>query len=186
MDPGLLIAICWILFLLYWGVSAISVKPAAERQSWAGILANRLPIMVGAVLLFVPWADPFRSPITSHVSALKWLGSALVVLGLLGAVWSRKILAGNWSANVQFKEGHKLVERGPYLFVRHPIYTSILLMVLGTACSANRLIALAGLPFFFMGFFIKLKQEERLPLRHFPEEYAAYKSRTKMLLPLIF
>jgi protein-S-isoprenylcysteine O-methyltransferase Ste14 len=47
-------------------------------------------------------------------------------------------------------------------------------------------VALAGFPFFFMGFFIKLKQEERLMLRHFPHDYAAYKSRTKMLVPGAF
>jgi protein-S-isoprenylcysteine O-methyltransferase Ste14 len=186
MEPALLIAACWILYLLYWAISARSAKPAAERQRWAGMLANRLPLMVGAILLFVPWADPFRAPITSQSVAMKWLGAAMVFLGLFGAIWSRRILADNWSANVEFKEGHKLVERGPYRFARHPIYTSILLMILGTAFSSNRLVALAAFPFFFIGFFIKLKQEERLMLRHFPDEYAAYKSRTKMLVPLVF
>jgi protein-S-isoprenylcysteine O-methyltransferase Ste14 len=78
------------------------------------------------------------------------------------------------------------VERGPYRFVRHPIYTSHLLMGLGTAIASGLLVAFAGLVFFFIGFWIKLKQEEGLLLRHFPDEYPAYKARVKALVPFVF
>jgi protein-S-isoprenylcysteine O-methyltransferase Ste14 len=186
MRPEDLIAACWILFLVFWIIRARSIKPAAERQSWSGKLANRLPIGLGAILMFVANADPFGAAIRPHAVAMKWLGTVIAILGLSGAVWSRNILADNWSNNVEFKQGHQLVERGPYRLVRHPIYTSILLMCIGTAFAYNRVVGLASLLFFFIGFLIKLKQEERLLLRHFPDEYPAYKARTKMLVPFVF
>jgi protein-S-isoprenylcysteine O-methyltransferase Ste14 len=58
-------------------------------------------------------------------------------------------------------------------------------MCFGTALAFNRLAALASLLFFFIGFLIKLKQEERLLARHFPDEYPAYKARTRMLVPFV-
>jgi protein-S-isoprenylcysteine O-methyltransferase Ste14 len=70
--------------------------------------------------------------------------------------------------------------------VRHPIYTSHLLMGLGTAVASGLLPAFVGFLLFFIGFWIKLKQEEDLLLSHFPEEYPAYKARVKALLPFVF
>jgi protein-S-isoprenylcysteine O-methyltransferase Ste14 len=185
MGPGHIIAVCWIIFWLYWLISARWIKPVAERQSWAGKLAHRLPVSLGAISMFVPKAEPFGTAIIENAANAKWLGAAIAILGLLAAIWSRKVLADNWSNNVEFRQGHKLVERGPYRFIRHPIYSSILLMLFGTDLTINRLVGLASLLLFFIGFFIKLKQEERLLLRHFPEEYPGYKARTKMLVPFV-
>lgn len=94
------------------------------------------------------------------------------------------MLGRNWSSNVTFKQGHELVERGPYRWVRHPIYSSILVMLLGTGLMRDRVASLVALLFFFGGFWIKLRQEERLLMKHFPE-YVSYKSRVKALLPFL-
>jgi protein-S-isoprenylcysteine O-methyltransferase Ste14 len=87
---------------------------------------------------------------------------------------------------VIFKQGHELITTGPYRFVRHPIYTSILALLLGTAIAAGRLASLLAMLFFFAGFWIKLKQEETLMVGHFPEEYPAYQARVKALAPFVF
>jgi protein-S-isoprenylcysteine O-methyltransferase Ste14 len=186
MMPGRLIAACWIIFIFYWMISAQSIKPAAERQSRTRMLAHRMPVWPGAILLFVPGENFSGMVVIPHTVTTELPGDAICVLGLVAAIWSRKTLADNWSSNVEFKQGHKLVERGPYHFVRHPIYTSLLLMCLGTAIVSSRLAALASLLLFFIGFWIKLKQEERLLLRHFPDEYPAYKARVKALVPFVF
>jgi protein-S-isoprenylcysteine O-methyltransferase Ste14 len=186
MAPGQLVTACWILYLFYYLISARSIKPAAERQSWTSMLAHKLPIGLGAILLFVPGVDPLGTVVIPHAAATESLGVAICVLGTFAAIWSRKTLADNWSSNVEFKQGHKLVERGPYRLVRHPIYTSLLLMCLGTAIVSRRLAALASLLFVFTGFWMKLKQEERLLLRHFPDEYPACKVRVMALVPSVF
>ena len=185
MLPGLLIIACWVLLVLYWNISARSTKPAAERQSWAGRLA-RVPVWLGYILLGVAGAHPFGMVVVPHTVIAQYLGVAICALGLLAAIWSRRTLGDDWSRDVEIKQGHELVERGPYRLVRHPIYTSHLLMGLGTAIVSGMLVAFVGLLFFFIGFWIKLKQEENLLLRRFPDEYPAYKARVKALVPFVF
>jgi protein-S-isoprenylcysteine O-methyltransferase Ste14 len=75
--------------------------------------------------------------------------------------------------------------KGLYRIVRHPIYTSILLMCLGSAITAGRLGSWLGLVIVLAGFWIKLRQEEVLMTQHFPVEYPAYKTRVKALIPFI-
>ena len=105
------------------------------------------------------------------------------MLGLLVTLWARWTLAGNWSSDVTFKQGHELIRRGPYRFVRHPIYTGLLMMCLGTAIEIGHS-RLAGL-LVAAAFWIKLKQEERLLLRHFPDEYPAYQKQVKAIVPFL-
>jgi protein-S-isoprenylcysteine O-methyltransferase Ste14 len=185
MLPGLSILACWVLLIVYWNISARSIKPAAEQQSWAGRLA-RLPIWLGYILLIAAWVPPFanREPSRNHIA--QDVGVAICAIGVLLAIWSRKTLGEDWSRDVELKQGHKLVDRGPYKFVRHPIYTSHLFMGLGTAVASGSLIGFVGLLFFFIGFWIKLRQEETLLLRFFPDEYPAYQARVKKLLPFLF
>ena len=183
---GHLIVACWIIFMLYWFVSARSVKATVERQSLASELAYRLPILAGWLLLVLDrLPGPLDQAVLPHRAVIKLSGVAICVLGLLVAVWARKTLADNWSSTVVFKQNHELVERGPYRFARHPIYTGILLMFLGTVIAANRAAGFAALVFCFVGFWIKLKQEEKLMLRHFSNEYPAYQARVKALVPYV-
>src|SRR5262249_25044393 len=103
---------------------------------------------------------------------------------LMIAVWARVVLAGNWSARVTLKENHELIRRGPYRVVRHPIYSGLLVMILGTALLAGRMSGFVALLVCFCGFWIKLRQEEALLTRCLPG-YSEYKARTKALVPFI-
>ncbi len=187
MSARHIISTCWIVFFLYWLISAWWVKAPAKRQSWIKNMANRVPIALGYyLLLFNDVREPLPRVLKSGTAFTRLLGAVICIFGLIGAIWSRNTLAGNWSSDVQFKQGHELVARGPYRLVRHPIYTSLLLMSLGTAIAANRLGAIAGLFCVFAGVWIKLRQEEKLLMQHFPEEYPAYKARVKALVPFVF
>jgi protein-S-isoprenylcysteine O-methyltransferase Ste14 len=185
MLPRHLIGLCWIAFLLYWIISARAVKQTAIRQNWRGILAHRIPIWVGAIFLFFPKTDPFGIALFPHNNISALMGVSICLMGLWGAIWSRRTLADNWSVNVELKNDHRLVKGGPYRYVRHPIYTSILLMCLGTAVSTGSLAAFIGVSFFFTGFWIKLNQEEKLLQGHFSDEYPAYKNQVKALIPFV-
>ena len=180
-----LISICWFVFLFYWIANARFVKSAAEVQSVGSRLANRIPVWIGIVLLFFVGRHRFGVAAAHHTPVTGPLGGAITVLGLGAAIWARRTLADNWSGNVVFKKDHKLIEQGPYRYVRHPIYTGILLMCVGTAIESGRPAAYGGVLFFLVGFWIKLRQEEKLMLRHFPQEYAAYKARVKALVPFV-
>lgn len=186
MEPAPIIKFSWLALLVVWAIAAFTQRAAAEHAPWAQQLAHKLPVSLGAWILFVPRVfRPWDVSLTLPQPETAWIGAALCLLGLAGAVWSRWTLAGNWSSNVAFKQGHELIERGPYRFVRHPIYTSLLVMALGTAFAQARVGAFIGLLLIFIGFWIKLGQEERLLTRHFPDQYPAYKSRVKALISFV-
>jgi len=185
MIPQLTIAAFWVVLVVYWSISAGSIKPAAERQDWRERLA-RLPVWLGYISLVVAAAYPLGPLLIAHTSLAEALGVILCALGLIAAIWARKTLGKEWSQDVELKQGHTLVVRGPYRFVRHPIYTCHLLMALGTAIACGRIAGFAGCLLFLVGFRIKLGQEEELLTRHFPEEYPAYNRRVKALVPFLF
>jgi protein-S-isoprenylcysteine O-methyltransferase Ste14 len=185
-PAGDIISACWLIFVLVWLVSAAFVKPTAERTRWSLRLAAVVAPLLGALLLF--WKKPpgvMGILLLAHTAAARWLGVVLAVGGLAVCLWARFTLAGNWSGMITFKEGHELVVRGPYGYVRHPIYTGILLLVLGTAASAGRLSGFVAFLVMLAGFWFKLKQEEALLCRHFPDSYPAYRARVKALVPFV-
>ena len=185
MAAGILILACWVSLAVYWNISARSVKSAAEPQNFAARLA-RMPVWLGFVLFIVAGVHPFGPVVMRRTVFSDSAAVAICVLGMFVAIWSRKALGAEWSRDVELKQGHKLVEHGPYRFMRHPIYTGHLLMGLGTAIASGRLVAFAGLASFLAGFWIKLNQEERLLMRSFPDEYPAYQARVKALIPYLF
>ncbi len=185
---------CWVVFCLYWLISARSVKATRETKGWLAGNWHGIWLLIGGLFLSSP---PFLAHLGVPLSFLTILliprsivvyGVIIVltVTGLVVAIVARRTLAENWSRAVAFKEDHELITSGLYNYVRHPIYTGILLMILGTALFVGT--ASAGIGFLIMlvaiGF--KLRAEEELLSEHFPREYPRYKSRTKALIPYVF
>ena len=177
---------CWAVFVLYWLISAPWTKAAAERQSvWSG-LAHRIPLGCSYVLLAaLHLPPPMNLSVTPRAAWTGAMGAAICGLGLLVTLWARATLGRNWSGNVTFKQGHELIRTGPYRFVRHPIYTGLLVMAFGTALDIGLLRCWLALPLMATAFLIKLKQEEKLMLRHFPQEYPIYRRQVKALVPFV-
>lgn len=177
---------CWAIFFVYWLISAVKVKAIAEKQSLLSALRHRTLVGLSWFLLaFQGLPSPLNSPLTPRTVGTQILGAAICVAGLFVTIWARRTLAGNWSSDVTFKQGHELVKAGPYRFVRHPIYTGLLIMCLGSAIDITCLRAWLALLVMFTGFWIKLKQEEKLLLRHFPDTYPAYQKQVKALVPFV-
>jgi protein-S-isoprenylcysteine O-methyltransferase Ste14 len=186
MTASWFIGACWIAFAVYWAVTALSAKPSAQRQGPAGRALHVATLAAATALLIGPWRPyPLNLVVVPRGVAADVAGAALCLSGLAGAVWARRTLGDNWSSAVTFKQGHELIVRGPYNYVRHPIYTSMLLMVFATALAIGRLHAWIGFLVCFIGFWIKLRQEEALMIRHFPDDYPTYKRRVKALVPFV-
>jgi protein-S-isoprenylcysteine O-methyltransferase Ste14 len=183
---GSIILGCWIIFLAYWLISAFGQKAIAEGQSLASTLAHRIPVGLGWFLLaYQGLPPPMNLVLMPRRDWALVIGVVICVFGLFVTIWARWTLAGNWSSDVTFKQGHELVKTGPYRFVRHPIYTGLLVMCLGSAIEIGRLRCFLSLVVVGLGFWIKLKQEERLMLRHFPDEYPVYRKQVKALVPFV-
>ena len=93
----------------------------------------------------------------------------------------------NWSITLQIREKHEVIGEGPYGFIRHPMYTSFLLMGLGQAfLLSNWVVGLAG-PCRLCGFFfLRVGREERMMLESFGPTYRSYMERTKRIIPYLY
>ena len=186
MNSGEIIITCWCIFVVVWVVNAARTKATVEKQSAAAMLAHRLPIGFGWWLLIVPkWSKGLNLQVLPRMALSEIGGAAICICGLMFTIWARKTLAGNWSSDVTFKQNHELIRRGPYHLVRHPIYTGLLVMFLGTAIHIGEVRGFLSLLLVTLGFWIKLNQEERLLVRHFPEEYPNYRREVKALIPFV-
>ena len=115
---------------------------------------------------------------------LQGIGLAIWALGLALAVWARVYLGRNWGMPMTRKADPELVTSGPYHKIRHPIYTGIILAMIGTtiAVSLYWLVAVFVLGAYFI---YSAVVEERSMTQLFPDTYPAYKRSTKMLIPFL-
>lgn len=187
-DAGQIISGIWIIVGVIWLISGIVSKASVRKQSAKSRLLQAVPVVLGFVLLYdrdysmgllgVRFIYPSD---TTDALAI-----ALAAGGALFALWARFYLGGNWSANVTVKRNHQLVSKGPYAFVRHPIYAGFLCSMLGTALYVGQVRALAGVAFAFIGWKLKSIQEEAFMREEFGAQYDAYRAKVKGLIPFIW
>ena len=178
---------CWLVFVAIWVIAAVSTKRTVYRETraqrlryWVWLVSAYFLLLYGPRLPY-----PLNLRIVPHATPAAMAAAVLCVIGLAFAVWARVTLGRNWSGVVTLKEGHELIERGPYRFVRHPIYTGILIMFFATALAVGHLAGFAATFLMFASFWIKLRDEEKLMLQQFPEQYAAYRQRTRRIVPFV-
>jgi protein-S-isoprenylcysteine O-methyltransferase Ste14 len=175
----------WAALGLYWLISAFFAKRTLERQSY-GSRAFTLGLVAIVILLLTgPLHVHVDQSILPRTMAFGIAGDCVVFIGLALAIWSRTVLGRNWSATITFKEGHELIENGPYRYLRHPIYTGCLLMLLGGVIAIGRIVDFVALTICFVALWQKLRREETLMARHFPTTYPQYKTRTWALIPFL-
>ncbi len=177
--------LCWAVFLIVWIVAAFWTKPTAERHRsptglWVLVAVAAYLLLAQAGLHILPGRILWQ-----YTPALAAIGNSMTLGGLVIVIWARTTLGGNWSSQVALKEGHELVEAGPYRYVRHPIYSGILLMGSGTVVLMGRTLFVVGFAIVAAVLVMKLRQEERLLTRHFGEAYERYKTRVKALVPFV-
>jgi protein-S-isoprenylcysteine O-methyltransferase Ste14 len=182
-----IIRVCWIIFVVVWLRAAASTKRPVYRESSGERERYWFLLVIAYLLMFKSSSlpSPFDWLAIPHTESSAWIGAFLCVIGLLFAIWARVILGRNWSGVITVKEGHELIELGPYRIVRHPIYTGILAMFAGTAIAIGYFGGVLGLLLLFVSFWVKLRSEEDLMLKQFPEKYSAYQHRVKRIIPFL-
>jgi protein-S-isoprenylcysteine O-methyltransferase len=184
------VLICYLIFIVYWAISAIGVKKKASgkrgRLPW--LLTRILLVVLVVAFLNLPGFLPIRHLLRSlpffPIPAVRIIGAVLTVLGLALAIWARRHLGRNWSSRATIQVGHELVTSGPYRFVRHPIYTGILMMWFGA--SLVNLVMFVMFVLIVLIFFWRIPKEEAFMMELFPDQYPAYRARTKALIPGIW
>jgi protein-S-isoprenylcysteine O-methyltransferase Ste14 len=175
------------VFLVYWTVSSRRIHGPKLQASLTFTILNTALLYAGFVLALTGRFDvgPLLLRFAPAAAYVDIAGTALVVAGVALAIWSRRVLGANWSAVVRIVEGQHLVRKGPYAVVRNPIYSGIVLAMLGTALVAGTMGGLVGFVLVVTALWQKGRMEERFLLAEFGDEYAAYQREVKFLIPFV-
>jgi protein-S-isoprenylcysteine O-methyltransferase Ste14 len=185
MHPVILaIGIGWAVFWIFWLIAAFTAK--ASQGRWGRLAGARIGLAVVAVYLIRLNVGKGGGG-AQHLSGpvLAGVGLALWIAGLALAIWARLYIGRNWGMPMTRRQDPDLVTTGPYRFIRHPIYSGIILAAIGTA-AATALVGLIAVAV-IAGFFIySATREEKFLAGQFPDTFPPYKARTKMLVPFVF
>jgi protein-S-isoprenylcysteine O-methyltransferase Ste14 len=185
-SPFQWMELCWVVFGLYWLVSALGRKVTKKRETYLQRMGYTVPLVLAFYFLFRPEAHYYGWLGARFVPGdvvWRWVGVALTGAGVAISIWARWHLGSNWSGVVTLKEGHELIRTGPYRTIRHPIYTGILLGLLGTMTTVGEIRGLIALAIAWMSFYVKARREESFLAQEFGPAFAEHRRNTGMFLP---
>jgi protein-S-isoprenylcysteine O-methyltransferase Ste14 len=175
---------CWGTVLVVWIVAAVrdAGTPHAPRVRGA-VQPGETLLAIAAIAGLVFVGRRLLAPLTMDGLWVRLIGLAVLVSSTAFAVWARMTLGRSWSIGPRAATQDGLRTDGPYAITRHPIYTGIVGMLVGTVLMAGlgqaTVIVLAGL----VGIELKIRSEERLLLATFPDAYRAYREHVPQLIP---
>ena len=181
--------IAWLVLIVIWIFQSFGNKRTAIVTHKGEQVVVFILMSIGFGLMFnqrvLPWG---LSTFLFHPEAQSaLLGDVFALSGVAFAIWARITLGKNWSgAAVTIKKDHQLIESGPYAYVRHPIYGGFLTAVIGTAFTIGTVASFLSPIFLLAVFALRIKREEEMLTRKFPNEYPSYITRTKALIPYLF
>jgi protein-S-isoprenylcysteine O-methyltransferase Ste14 len=187
-GPRTVFAIVWGVWVASWLAAAFWSARTQKRAGTSIELTYRILLGIGVVLM-TPWAARGLGavPLWNPGSLGSYLLAAVALAGLVFTWWARIHLGRLWSGAITRKEGHRIVDSGPYALVRHPIYTGLIAAIMASALAEATATALSGAALIVLSFWVKARAEERfLTAELGAEAYAAYRRRVPMLVPLLW
>lgn len=186
------VMLCWFVFA---GVFLLRKKPPSppDQQRDRGSIVGLALQGLSYVLVWGVRRPPF-TPIISGSKTRDLLALAAGVLAMvaaIGSIWlvtaAVKTLGKEWSLTARLVEGHKLATTGPYAYVRHPIYTGMLGMLVATGLAISHWTALVvALIVYFIGTIIRVRSEEKLLCGAFGEQFENYAQRVPAIVPGLY
>ena len=177
----------WIAIGLVWLPGYFTSKKPSGVPNLAVQIPTSALLIIGFALLLNPGSHALDLQVTPHIAILGVVGLVLDLVGIGFAMWARLALGTNWSGMfMTIKQGHELVQTGPYAIVRHPIYAGLLLAMAGTALTIGTLSCYLGVAAGLVALMIRVSIEENLMREQFDETHEAYRRRTKKLIPFVW
>ena len=182
------VAICgylWVAWLLVWLIWAFRSKQTKQRESLGSRMSYTVLVWAAGYCMFGAknLGEWWHRDILPHMAWLGPAGVAITALGFAFTLWARYILGGNWSGAVTIKVGHELIRTGPYGWVRHPIYTGMIVATTGTAIALDQWRGVVAAILMWLGFTIKRLKEEQFMRQTFGEQYTDYARTTGAIFP---
>ncbi|HWD68443.1 MAG TPA: isoprenylcysteine carboxylmethyltransferase family protein [Caulobacteraceae bacterium] len=190
MPPKYAVVVLWVVWYVTW-IAAVVFSRRTTVQMKSDVAGfHRMIASLGVFLLFEPQAaagfgaSRLGGRLWPDNLALDWSLFALATAGFAFCWWARLHLGRLWSGFVTLKEGHHIVDTGPYGLVRHPIYTGVMVAALATALITASPIGLVGAMMVAIGFSMTARIEEGFLRRELgAETYDSYARRVGMLVP---
>lgn len=184
------IAICgclWMVWVLVWIAWAFQSKRTRQRESFGSRMSYTVVAWAAMELMFLPKGPRgwWHAEIVPYSPWIGWAGVAVTALGFAFTLWARSTLGGNWSSSVTIKVEHELVRTGPYRWVRHPIYTGLIVALAGTAMARDQWRGAVAVALLWVAFTIKRLKEESFMRQTFGAHYLEYSRATGAIFPAL-
>lgn len=182
--------ICWIIYIVIRIPYDVKYKEQKKEKVVRPILERLLILFnfVGMILIPFIWIlTPYLNSFAINLAApFRLLGVVILTLSLFLFWLVHKTLGANWSPTLELREGHELVQKGIYKFIRHPMYSQIWLWTIAQVLIVSNSIAgFSGLLVWSVMYFVRVRAEEKMLLDKFGSNYKEYKKRTGSVVPNI-
>lgn len=185
--PAQLLAWIWIAWLISWVIGSFFTGRTEKHVRTRDSLVYHIPIVVGAILL-MPWTAKVigEKALWQVGNGGIYFFAVLTAAGCLFTWWARIHLGRFWSNAITRKEGHHVIDTGPYGLVRHPIYTGLIGAMIATGFAIGTTSALLGAALIAYGLCQKARMEESfLSTELGADAYGSYCRRVPMLVPFL-
>jgi protein-S-isoprenylcysteine O-methyltransferase Ste14 len=185
LQLHLALGFLWVAFGTYHFSSALRRSDYQVDELPRYRVLRLLILVTMFILLLLPWPriSPLARRFVPDEAATQIVGLGITLLGFALVLWARRSLGRYWSDKIVIKLDHQLVQNGPYAYVRHPIYTGLLLAVAGTALAMGVWRGVLALSLLSVMYAVKARKEERLLASTFGEMFDGYRRQTGLLIP---
>ncbi len=186
IDPGTVLGLLWLAWIVSWFIAARWASPPTQIASGNLVLFYRVSLVVGMLLIAVPGQQGWTQRLWHLNYRQGWAIDLLALAGFAFCWWARVHLGRLWSGNVTIKPEHRIVDSGPYGWVRHPIYTGLLVAILASVAISGTLRGVIGGLIMLAGIIAKARLEEQTLREALGRDaYDAYAERVPMLIPFL-
>jgi protein-S-isoprenylcysteine O-methyltransferase Ste14 len=184
--PTSLLAIIWLIWLASWVGASFWSGQTRKHVTVVKTSRYHLLIVLGGIL-FTPWTSRVlgEAPIWTPGATAFYLLTLVTLGGIAFTWWARIHLGRFWSNAITHKEGHKVIDTGPYGLVRHPIYTGLIVGMIATGIAVGTVTAILGAILISLGMSWKAKMEESFLSQELGPDYTTYCRRVPMIIPFL-
>jgi protein-S-isoprenylcysteine O-methyltransferase Ste14 len=177
--------VCYAAWVRVAGEHISANRKAIEHEAWGHSVVRAvrsISLIVFLVLYAIdpPWLSILSVPFPDW---LRWIGVVLGVVSLVVYLWSRATLGRQWSSRLRLRKEHHLVTTGPYVWIRHPVYSALMGFMASIALVAANWFLIAFLIVSTADLALRIPKEEKMMIEEFGDDYEAYMQRTGRLLP---